>query len=114
MLSSLLPYTANITRPIIINSWWEDYKSYETIYSSIKCRYYYNKQNLRNTNIWSETPLDNLNVIIDSANTNVKVWDEIEILDNTLSSIWTYLISDVKAQRLFNSINHIELKIWKI
>lgn len=110
----LLPYTANITRPIIINSWWEDYKSYEVIYSSIKCRYYNNKQDLKNTNIWSETSLDSLNVIIEPTNSNIEVWDEIEILDSTLSSIWTYLISDVKAQRLINTINHIELKIWKI
>lgn len=114
MISSLLPYTANIIRPIIINSWWEDYKSYETIYNPIKCRYYNNKQDLRNTNIWSETPLDTLNVIVEAWNSNIDVWDEIQIMDSTLSTIWTYLIYDVKPQRLFNTINHIKLKIWKI
>lgn len=114
MLKSLLPYIADIKRITIINTWWEDYKSYTTTYSSIPCRYYRKNKRLTETNLASETNLDNQRVILEWNYTDIQVWDEIIISDVILWEIWDYLISDVKAQRLFNNISHIELKVTEL
>jgi hypothetical protein len=114
MLKSLLPYTADIKRVVVLNSNWEDYKSYSTIYSSIPCRYYSTNKRLDNTNLATETNLNKIKVIISPENNNIAEWDEISIFDTTLWEIWTYLISSVKAQRLFSQINHIALEITEL
>lgn len=110
----LLPYTADIKRPIYTKSWWEETKSYTVIYSSVPCRYYsINKLWLEDTDLASETSLSDLKVILPPANTNIYKWDKIEIFDADLLSIWTFLIKDVKAQRLISSVNHMALEITK-
>lgn len=114
MLRSLLPYFADIRRPFIANTAWEDYKSYTVVYSWVSCRYYSDNINLNNTDIWAETSINKYKVILTPENYDIKIWDEIDLYDTTMSDIWTFIIDEVKAQRLFSSIDHMALKITKI
>ncbi len=115
MLDSLLPYSATIKKPIILNSWWEEYKSYEAIYTSIPCRYYKNsKSTLRDSNIASETSINKFNIIINPSNYEIEIWYEVEISDPNVWVIWDFIVEEIKAQRLFSWIDHIYLEVTKL
>lgn len=114
MLKSLLPYIADIKRITVLNSWWEDYKSYSTVYESIPCRYYLKNKRLKNTNLATESSLDTKKIILEWNYSDIKFWDEITVIDVSFWEIWTYLIEDIKLQRLFSTIHHIELTITEL
>ena len=111
----LLPYTATIRRPTIVKSWWEETRSYAIVYSSVPCRYYsWASIELWDTSLASETKKSDFRVILEPSRTDIEKWDKIDISDNDLSDIWTFIIQEVKAQRIMSSINHIYLQINRL
>jgi len=72
MLSLLLPYRITIERTSYTTSGGEQQKSFSTVYSNIKCRYYRNRGKLTNTEVAVETKENTYSIIIEGNKQDVQ------------------------------------------
>ena len=102
MLINFLNQTCNITQKVVSISWWEQNITFTTIYSWIKCYYYWQKQKLDLTNNAVNTDLTTYKAIIEPDKTLVRDDMIIEIIDPDLWNIWKFLIEWPKVNRLID------------
>lgn len=105
----MLADTMSVERPAITISWWEETKSFSTIYSNIKCRYYSSTWWLKNSVVAEQEQINTYSIITSPQNNNIQVGDKITI-------VWvdrSFIVQTTKQQTLFSwsLANHIHLLV---
>lgn len=117
MLKNFLQHTCNIDSVSMVLSWWEESKSFVNIYSWIQCYYYKRSTSWFNEwmNIAQEVDNNVFSVMLEWNKKDVRIGHRIEIIDSVIWSIWFYIITTVKWNKLLNgTVDHIRLLVRKL
>jgi len=101
-----LPDICSVSRPAIILSWWEEYKSYWVVYDSLPCRFYSGKQWLKSDNLSQQTETWNYKMIVEVGSDIVRgdfVWLDCD----------SYIVEEIRTLKT-SVAHHKELNIKRL
>lgn len=101
MLSNFLNQTCNIYYYAKVNDNWIIEKVKTTIHSNIKCQLYSISWENKNTDVSNNTKDISNKCMLDPSINNIKIWYQIEIIDEAFWVIGTYEIATIKPNRLY-------------
>jgi len=77
--------------------WWSSKRAKTSLYSWIECNFEVKKRDIQNTELWKNDDILEYEVIVPIKYNSIRNNQNVELIDDTLWTIWTFIVSDIQS-----------------